>query len=374
MSFGVDFDLAGLTFRASGVAGIYSDGFVMSVAVSASADAFVFSLSASGLLRINTVGVTRNGVDPGFKLQLTGSVTLLKLFSFNAGFTIEVGKTSAGDTQLRRGRLVHGCLRGPVVLRLRPVRIDLPQLRRRTSTSSLSGTDDARRQLHGHPRQLLAAMWSSARSRKTASSGTGCSSAARRASRCTSTSSCSRSASASASICRSPQTPGTRSTACRRWSSGSPSGSRCSARGTRAAPRSPSGSVTFPVVPYLAGNNVVYTTNTFRNDRAWTLDDRDLYVNVGARAGAREVSEERHRRDGLHRADRRRSPPTGSRRSRSPRSAIRAPTRTSSASTRPSATASTASSSIRACRCRSRSTAARATTRSCCRARDRAAA
>ena len=34
MRFGVAFDLAGLRFTANGVAGIYSDGFVMSVAVS----------------------------------------------------------------------------------------------------------------------------------------------------------------------------------------------------------------------------------------------------------------------------------------------------------------------------------------------------
>ena len=58
MSFGVAFDLAGLKFMASGVAGVYDDGFVMAVSVSASADAFVFSLAASGTLRINTVGVT----------------------------------------------------------------------------------------------------------------------------------------------------------------------------------------------------------------------------------------------------------------------------------------------------------------------------
>ncbi len=103
MKFGVAFDLAGLKFNANGVAGIYSDGFVMAVAVSASADAFVFSLSASGMLRINTTGEVRNGVERGFKLQLTGSVTLLKLFSFNAGFTIEVGKTSATDSSFAAG-------------------------------------------------------------------------------------------------------------------------------------------------------------------------------------------------------------------------------------------------------------------------------
>ncbi|NMM32989.1 MAG: calcium-binding protein, partial [Phycicoccus sp.] len=107
MSFGIDFDLAGLKFRASGVAGVYSNGIsngiVMAVSVSVSADAFVFSLSASGTLRLNTTGVTRMGIDPGFKLQLTGSVTLLKLFSFNAGFTIEVGKTSAEDTTYSAG-------------------------------------------------------------------------------------------------------------------------------------------------------------------------------------------------------------------------------------------------------------------------------
>ena len=67
MSFGVAFDLAGLKFTASGLAGVYSNGIVMAVAVSASADAFVFSLSANGMLYLNTTGVVRNGVNPGFK-------------------------------------------------------------------------------------------------------------------------------------------------------------------------------------------------------------------------------------------------------------------------------------------------------------------
>ncbi len=96
MSFGVAFDLAGLTFSANGVAGIYDDGLVMRVSVSASADAFIFSLSASGLLSLNTTPETREGVERGFKLQLTGSVTLLSLFSFDAGFTIEVGRARPG--------------------------------------------------------------------------------------------------------------------------------------------------------------------------------------------------------------------------------------------------------------------------------------
>ncbi|HSO69543.1 MAG TPA: hypothetical protein VLQ67_07855, partial [Arachnia sp.] len=77
MSFGVSFDLAGLKFNANGVAGIYDDGLVMRVSVSVSADAFVFSLSATGLLSLNTTPEVREGVERGFKLQLTGSVTLL---------------------------------------------------------------------------------------------------------------------------------------------------------------------------------------------------------------------------------------------------------------------------------------------------------
>ncbi|HEX5858381.1 MAG TPA: hypothetical protein VFY91_09765, partial [Microbacterium sp.] len=103
MSFGVSFDLAGLKFMAVGKAGVYADGFAMSVAVSASADAFVFSLSANGTLRINTTNQVRNGIEQGFKLQLTGSVTLLKLFSFNAGFTIEVGKAKPTDAGFTSG-------------------------------------------------------------------------------------------------------------------------------------------------------------------------------------------------------------------------------------------------------------------------------
>ena len=97
MSFGVAFDLAGLRFEARGAVGIYDDGIVMEVAVHASADAFVFSISADGTLRINTVGERRNGVDPGFLLDMRGSITLLQIFSFDAGFTVEVGR--AGPDQ-----------------------------------------------------------------------------------------------------------------------------------------------------------------------------------------------------------------------------------------------------------------------------------
>ena len=75
---------------------------------------------------------TREGVDPGFKLQLTGSVTLLKLFTFNAGFTIEVGRARP-DADFREGDWYLDAYASLGVLRVRPQRIDLPELRRQTS-------------------------------------------------------------------------------------------------------------------------------------------------------------------------------------------------------------------------------------------------
>ena len=122
MSFGVSFDLAGLKFRAARHRGRLQQRLRRCRSRSAHRPMrFIFSLSASGTLRINTTGAARNGVDAGFKLQLTGSVTLLKLFSFNAGFTIEVGKTSGDGHDLRGRRLVPAGVRQPVVLRVHPV-------------------------------------------------------------------------------------------------------------------------------------------------------------------------------------------------------------------------------------------------------------
>ena len=93
--FGVAFDLGGLQFRLDGgaaVVGGADPGFALRVAVSVSADAPVFSISASGTLELNTtqnttlVGVAANS----FLLDLNGSVSILKVLNFEAGLRIVV--------------------------------------------------------------------------------------------------------------------------------------------------------------------------------------------------------------------------------------------------------------------------------------------
>ena len=92
IQFNVNFSIGGvLNFSASGGAAIYDGGLALSLNITASADAAVFSLSASGLLQINTGGTSQLGVPPHyFHLQLTGSISILKVLNFNASVDVIV--------------------------------------------------------------------------------------------------------------------------------------------------------------------------------------------------------------------------------------------------------------------------------------------
>ena len=85
------FTLGPLNFSANGGALIYSGGIALSLQVTASADADVFSISASGLLQINTGSQTELGIaGNSFQLQLTGTVSILKVLNFNASMDVIV--------------------------------------------------------------------------------------------------------------------------------------------------------------------------------------------------------------------------------------------------------------------------------------------
>ncbi|MHC4396737.1 MAG: hypothetical protein ACYS1A_13895 [Planctomycetota bacterium] len=96
VQFGVDFFLWGLSFGAHGGAGIYAGndpGLALYLNVYVIADAEVFDIEASGMLKINTCDYTaRMGIDASsFYLALYGHVEILEVLRFNAGFTIQVG-------------------------------------------------------------------------------------------------------------------------------------------------------------------------------------------------------------------------------------------------------------------------------------------
>ena len=96
LMFGLQFALGPLDFTASGAAGVYggsNPGMALSLNVSASANAEVFSITASGSLQINTTSVTELGIAPdSFSLALTGTVDLLKVIDFNASLNVFVGR------------------------------------------------------------------------------------------------------------------------------------------------------------------------------------------------------------------------------------------------------------------------------------------
>ena len=95
MPFGVSSTSAGLTFRASGVAGrlrrqrrLRHVGVGQRVGRRVRLQPRARAAPCSSTPRGDALGRSRR-----FKLQLTGSVTLLKVFSFDAGIHVEVGKT-----------------------------------------------------------------------------------------------------------------------------------------------------------------------------------------------------------------------------------------------------------------------------------------
>jgi Ca2+-binding RTX toxin-like protein len=89
----------GLTLEAHGLAAVYTGanpGMVLSVGVSLDFEPVgnaVFEIHASGLLKLNTTGITRDGIAPGFVLALNGRVELLAVLKFNSGFNLVVNGT-----------------------------------------------------------------------------------------------------------------------------------------------------------------------------------------------------------------------------------------------------------------------------------------
>lgn len=99
LEFHVSFYIGFLSFSADGLAAVYYDsnpGLVLDLAVSASADAAIFEISAAGRLQLNTTGVARqtfSGVTApakSFMLSMTGTVKLLKVLTFAASFKVVI--------------------------------------------------------------------------------------------------------------------------------------------------------------------------------------------------------------------------------------------------------------------------------------------
>ena len=96
LTFALKFALGPLTFDASGGAAVYggSDpGFAMRLQIHASADALVFSIDASGTMQLNTRNATTIGIaGKSFVLDVNGTVSILKVFTFDAGMHFEIGR------------------------------------------------------------------------------------------------------------------------------------------------------------------------------------------------------------------------------------------------------------------------------------------
>ncbi|MGB7961606.1 MAG: calcium-binding protein [Propionicimonas sp.] len=94
LQFALGFTIGGLAFRADGgaaVVGGANPGFAMTLNVSAKADATVFSIDAAGTLQLNTSNATLLGIAPNsFLLRLTGTVSILKIITFDAALLVEV--------------------------------------------------------------------------------------------------------------------------------------------------------------------------------------------------------------------------------------------------------------------------------------------
>ena len=91
--FKVQFGLGPLTFAAVGAAGVYTgsggaSGLALNLAVSASANGQVFSITASGSLEINTTNVTELGIAANsFSLALNGQVDVLRSWTSTPAWT-----------------------------------------------------------------------------------------------------------------------------------------------------------------------------------------------------------------------------------------------------------------------------------------------
>src|SRR5207247_724924 len=97
LKFDVTVNVANIAdLHASGLAAVYTNdpgghnGLVLALDVSIKASLLgVISLDAGGKFELNTTGITRDGVGPGFLLSLHGSLVVLDIMTFNASFLIK---------------------------------------------------------------------------------------------------------------------------------------------------------------------------------------------------------------------------------------------------------------------------------------------
>ncbi|MFL2871082.1 MAG: calcium-binding protein, partial [Pirellulaceae bacterium] len=94
MEFALSFNLGGLSFAANGAAGVYvgsNPGLALRLNVSVTADVAVFRIEASGELELNTTAVSRLGIQKeSFYLRLAGEVSVLEVLNMDTSFSVLV--------------------------------------------------------------------------------------------------------------------------------------------------------------------------------------------------------------------------------------------------------------------------------------------
>ena len=97
------FSLIGITFCASGGAGVYADGIALCLDTSIAVGMDIVNIAASGTLQINTGSASHLGIaGHSFLLALSGHVEILKVLKFDTSLTIQVGGWDAVSGLSRR--------------------------------------------------------------------------------------------------------------------------------------------------------------------------------------------------------------------------------------------------------------------------------
>src|ERR1041385_2781397 len=94
LEFHVHIEIGGLEFSVDGLGAVYVDnhpGLVLMLQVTVDADAGILEIQGSGLFKLNTTGIARDGIDPGFVLDIHGQISILKILNFDAGVKVVVG-------------------------------------------------------------------------------------------------------------------------------------------------------------------------------------------------------------------------------------------------------------------------------------------
>ncbi len=102
LKFDIGFSIGGISFGAKGGAGVYADGFALLLSVHAGGGGDIFEIQADGTIAINTTGSARLGIAANtFTLDVTGKLSVLKVFTMDARLTFTVSK---GFWQLKAAR------------------------------------------------------------------------------------------------------------------------------------------------------------------------------------------------------------------------------------------------------------------------------